>query len=278
MVCKILKQGMLLLLFSFVGGQLSAEEKPLWELGAGLAVLSNPHYLGADQNQTYVLPIPYINYHGEKLRADRSGVRGFLYNSQGIKIGVSGGGALPVNSDDSDAREGMEDLDAQFELGPVIEVKLYKDEKHLLRFDLPVRGAFILGDEFLRHRGWTSNPRFYYQTDIGHWQIGVDAGVVWSDQRYHAYIYDVDSEDVTVDRPFYQSESGFTASRYNVDIRRRFKNCFFAECYVGAKFRYYNLSGADNVDSPLVKDEDYLAASFVIAWIFGKSSKTVNVD
>jgi hypothetical protein len=43
----------------------SEEEKPLWELGLGMAVVSFPAYRGSDQNSTMLLPAPYFIYRGE---------------------------------------------------------------------------------------------------------------------------------------------------------------------------------------------------------------------
>jgi MipA family protein len=38
----------------------SCEEKPLWELGVGLALLRLPDYRGSDESRYYLLPFPYI--------------------------------------------------------------------------------------------------------------------------------------------------------------------------------------------------------------------------
>jgi len=245
-----------------------AKEEPLWELGAGIATFHSPHYLGAEQSQTYVLPTPYFVYRGDIFKADKGGIRGLFYQSDKLDLGISASGALPVNNDDNDARRGMDDLDTQIELGPMIEYQLYKKDGRLLRFDLPVRGSFLLGDEFLRHRGWTTNPRLHFQTEINKWQVVFTAGGVWSDQRYHAYVYDVDSEFVTSDRPFYQSKSGFTAKRFTISSKKRVKDWYFS-----AALRYYDLNGAANENSPLLKKNDYWSASFVVSKIFRVSKK-----
>jgi outer membrane scaffolding protein for murein synthesis (MipA/OmpV family) len=43
-----------------------ADDKPLWELGAGATVLAFPDYRGSDRSAT--LPIPYLVYRGEFLK------------------------------------------------------------------------------------------------------------------------------------------------------------------------------------------------------------------
>lgn len=248
-----------------------ADDKPLWEAGVGLAGLFNPHYLGADQNDAYVLPIPYVIYRGKTVRADRGGLRGYLYDSERLDLRLSLGGSLPVNSDDNDAREGMDDLDLMLEVGPTLQYQIFRSDKHLLRADWPVRGAFTVGNNFLYHQGWTSNPRLHYVTDVGQWTMTTTVGPVFSDRRYHGYIYSVDAKDVRADRPFYQANSGYTGSRFSVGGKRR-----FGKYYVGAHLRYYDLDGAANDDSPLVKQDDYFAVSFIFAYVFSESDTLVS--
>ena len=52
-----------------------AEQLPLWEAGLGVAGISFPDYRGADERQYYLLPMPYLVYRGEFLKADRQRVR-----------------------------------------------------------------------------------------------------------------------------------------------------------------------------------------------------------
>lgn len=65
-----------------------AEEKPLWELGLGVAALSFPAYRGSDQSSSLLLPAPYFVYRGEFLKADRNGVRGQLFESERIDLSI----------------------------------------------------------------------------------------------------------------------------------------------------------------------------------------------
>lgn len=244
----------------------ASEKKPLWEYGAGVAGWHSPHYLGADQQSSYLVPIPYFVYRGEIIRADREGVRGLLYGSDKLDLRITGSGSLPVDSDDNDAREGMDDLDFMVEIGPTLQYQLYETERQELRFDLPVRAAFTLGDDFMHHQGWTANPRFRHEQQLPPWTITSTVGLVFSDRRYHGYIYDVDIDDVRANRPFYQSSSGYTASRFSIGVKRR-----IGDVFVGALASYYNLNGVANEDSPLLKRQNYFSVSMMVAWVFGES-------
>ncbi|HSF48456.1 MAG TPA: MipA/OmpV family protein, partial [Burkholderiales bacterium] len=94
----------------------SADQLPLWEAGAGVAVLDFPDYRGSDERQTYLLPIPYVIYRGEILKVERQKVRGLLYTSEIAELDFSLSGSVPVRSDNNSARRGMPDLDPTLEL------------------------------------------------------------------------------------------------------------------------------------------------------------------
>lgn len=259
-----------LLIFSSIQPGFATGKKPLWEYGIGTVGWYGPDYLGADQGQAYWLPIPYFVYRGEIFRADREGLRGLLFSTEKMDVNISVSAALPVDSEDNNAREGMDDLNFMVEVGPTLQYQLLQADSQQLRFELPVRAAFTLGSEFLNHQGWTTNPRFQYELQRQEWEITTTAGLVFSDRRYHGYIYDVDQQDARADRPFYQSSSGFTGSRFSVSIKRQ-----FGDLYIGALLSYNNLSGSSNRDSPLLKQHDYLSAGIIIAWVLGRSDKKI---
>lgn len=259
---------LLLMLLSF---PLMAEEKPKWEAGVGLVGLQMPLYLGASQTKNYLLPLPYFIYRGTLLRADRDGIRGFIYDSDKLDLRLSLGASLPVNSEDSDAREGMDDLDLMLEIGPTLQYQLFENDRHLLRADWPIRAAFTVGSEFFHHQGWTSNPRIYYQTSMYDWTVISTAGLVYSDRRYHGYIYNVETDDVTAERHFYQANSGLSSSGFSIQAKRR-----LGTTTVGASLRYYNLSGVASEDSPLMQRQDYFAVGVFFSWVLGESEARVS--
>ncbi|MBP9654779.1 MAG: MipA/OmpV family protein, partial [Rhodocyclaceae bacterium] len=62
--------GLLLALIATMGGAQAADDKPLWEIGAGVAAFSFPSYRGSDQTNNFLLPVPHFTYHGDFLKAD----------------------------------------------------------------------------------------------------------------------------------------------------------------------------------------------------------------
>lgn len=137
-----------------------ASEKPLWELGAGLTTLYFPDYPGSDQSRAYVLPFPYLIYRGDFFKADRDGVRGIFFDSDRVELNMSVGASLPVNSDENRARQGMPDLQPTVEVGPALNISLWRtsDQRYKLDLRLPVWMAITVrgGVEDI---GWVFSPR-----------------------------------------------------------------------------------------------------------------------
>jgi hypothetical protein len=86
---------------------------PRLELGAGLFALSAPDYRGSSETSTYLLPVPYIKYRGERLRVDE-GAQGVIFESEDLLLTLSGNLSLPAD-DDTPEREGMDELEAIIE-------------------------------------------------------------------------------------------------------------------------------------------------------------------
>lgn len=253
--------------------QAAEQELPLWELGAGVAALTQPHYLGSSQDKAWVLPIPHFKYRGKYIRADRGGLQARLFQSERMSVGISGGGSFPVDSEDDDARQGMPDRDALAEVGPNLRVDLVDNEQLHLQFQWPIRAAFSFGDDFGDYQGVTSNPRLVAKMLINDWTYTTNVGPVFSDQRYHAYDYDVPVAFSTPNRAAFESEAGYTGLRAGFAMTRYFKNI-----NVNVFANYYNLSGAENDGSPLFQEEHNISAGIAVTWVFRRSKTMVTID
>ena len=279
-----------LLRFSFAAGAClslalasttaAATEKtaPLWEVGAGVAAFSFPAYRGSDETRQFVLPVPYFIYRGEFLKADRDGLRARLFESDRVNLTVSAALSPPASSDDIAARAGMPDLRASFEVGPQLDVTLWRtpERDRSLKLLLPLRTAYTL-ERSPQHIGWVFHPKL--NLDVGSlpgmpgWNVGLQAGPLFGDQRQHAYYYGVAPELATPDRAAYTARGGYAGMQYLLGVSRRFPSH-----WVGAFLRYDTLGGARFADSPLVRDRSYLAAGVAVTWIFGQSATRVPLD
>jgi outer membrane protein len=263
------------LLLACFSGQAFAAEKPLWELGAGISALSFPDYRGSDQASLYPIPFPYLVYRGEFLKADRNGIRGTLFGSDRIELNLSVGASLPVNSDDNRARQGMPDLQPTVELGPSLDLNLWRTPDRRTRLDLrlPVRTAVTV-KEGMDDIGWVFSPRLNLDiTDVAGlagWNLGLLAGPMVGSERNHDYFYSVAPQYATADRPAFDAKSGYAGSQFMMTLSKR-----YPKYWLGAFVRQDTLKGAVFADSPLVKREGYFAAGAGIAWILGESSTRV---
>jgi outer membrane scaffolding protein for murein synthesis (MipA/OmpV family) len=254
-----------------------AEQKPLWEAGLGIGAVSFPDYRGSDRTQTYLLPVPFFVYRGEFLKADRNGVRGRFFDSDRVELNVTLGASAPVDSKDNPTRQGMPNLKPTVEMGPSLDVTLWRsgDKRAKLDFRLPlVTGVTI--ESSPRSTGLQFSPRLNLDLQdpagLTGWNLGLVAGPLFGDRRQHQYFYSVAQQYATPDRPAYEARSGYAGAQFLAAVSKRFPSF-----WVGGFVRYDTLSGAVFGDSPLVKRNNYLAGGIAAAWILGESSRLVEV-
>jgi MipA family protein len=257
---------------------LQAREEPLWEAGLGVAALHFPDYRGSDHSRTYALPAPYFVYRGEILRADRHGLRGVFFDSDRLDLNLSVGASLPVRSSENRAREGMPDLKPSVEVGPALDVNLWRHEDRRTKLDLrlPLRAAVTIESD-PRYIGWQFFPHLNVDVNapggMQGWNLGLLAGPVFTDKRHNRYFYEVRPEHATIGRPTFHSEGGYAGTQFIVALSKR-----FPKFWAGGFVRYDNLNGAKFEDSPLVTSKRYVAAGIGISWILGESSRRVPVS
>jgi len=254
------------------------EDLPLWEAGIGVAGISSPSYRGADDMRYYVLPVPYAIYRGKILKADKDGVRGVFLDTEQIKINTSLTASLPVSGDDYAPRQGMPDLKPTVEIGPSLDLRLWRSEDRRRQLDLrlPVRFGVTI-ESSPRTIGWAFSPRLNLdlQDPLGltGWSLGLLAGPLFGTQRYHNYFYTVEPIYATPTRPAYEAEGGYAGFQLIAAVSKR-----FPRYWVGAFVRYDTLQGAVFQDSPLVQSNHYLAVGLGVAWVLGESSTRVPSD
>ena len=254
-----------------------AQQQPLWEFGLGVGGLTLPDYRGSDERTNYVFPLPYFIYRGERLRVDREGAQGFLYKSPRVEFDVSLSAGNPADSDDNEAREGMDDLHPTVEAGPRLTINLFGNakSKYRLQFQLPVRAVTEIDGSNLNHIGWTTNPLLNLDIrDVaGGWDMGMQVGPVYGSSEYHEYYYSVAPRQARAGRPAYDAGGGYSGTQFSVGASRR-----MGQWWMGTFVRYYDLHGASFDDSPLVKQKDAFMAGFGFAYVFARSSTMVDAE
>ncbi|MDT8453084.1 MAG: MipA/OmpV family protein [Gammaproteobacteria bacterium] len=259
----------LFLLTALYSSQSGAQDI-IWDLGAGAATFNLSLYPGSADKINYTVPMPYFTLLAEKLEIDRS-IRTFLFKTKYVALDLSLGLGIPVDSEDSGAREGMPDLDAIAQLGPSLEFILVKPAKDRmsLHFELPLRAAVATDFKSSSHEGWLLEPQFslekrrLYKSGLA---MKLTLGVNYATRDFHAYYYEVASSFATSSRPAYISEKGYGGAFANLSASWREGNLIW-----WTLLQYRNLNGAVFEDSPLVEQKHSYLIGVGFAWVFAQN-------
>jgi outer membrane scaffolding protein for murein synthesis (MipA/OmpV family) len=253
-----------------------AEPKPLWELGLGAGALIFNDYRGAGTEHAYPVPVPYLVYRGKFLRSDHNGLRGRLFDQEHVELNLSVNATTPVRNDS--ARHGMPDLRPTVEVGPALDVHLWKSADRLLKLDLrlPARAAFTV-ESAPRVVGVFVAP--HVNLDIAErrgddgWKLGLLAGPLFATRRYDQYFYSVAPQYATAERPAFEAHGGYAGTQLLASLSRR-----YPRYWLGAYLRHDSLAGASFAASPLVRRDSYWSGGFGIAWIIRQSTHRVESE
>jgi outer membrane scaffolding protein for murein synthesis (MipA/OmpV family) len=241
-----------------------------WELGVGVAALDIPFYPGSSQSKTYVLPIPHFLYRSEKLEID-NGLEATFFRTPRIRFNLSADFAVPVNSKDSDLREGMPDLDLVLQIGPSVEITLAGDrfKPSHLRLELPVRAAIATDLGSAESVGWTFEPRLTYETRRPYrtgFTYLISGGLRFSTAELHQYYYNVEPAFETPTRSRFDAQGGYSGLFLDYIANWRTEDLIFF-----ALLRYQNIGHSAFEDSPLVEQNDYLMFGAGVTWVFARN-------
>ncbi len=267
-ILKIILVTAIALAFSL---QAYAEAK--YEIGVGGIVTSIPDYIGSDESSVFAAPFPYFWYQSDRVTLDRNSLQGEMWQTEKFKLEISASGSIPVKSKDNKARQGMEDLDWIGEMGPSLMWFLSgKDEdRDKTYLDLGVRGAMASDFRNFEFIGYTVEPKLVYEKGLNSDFFGrVDfvskLSFPYSSDKLHDYVYGVDPQYATAERPAYEAGAGSDGIRLAMGISARKNNIWY-----GVFAKYYNISSASFADSPLVKDKQSYTFGVAISYIFKKN-------
>ena len=149
---------------SQVSRDLNQKEQSKIEAGVGAIFASTPDFLGSPENTTRFIPFPWFIYRGRFFRSDDEGTRARLKSSTSYELSLSGGGNLPVDSNENEARLGLPDLDFLIGLGPSLIFRIIKENsKQQLNFRLGLRQNLSTDFESrFRSEGLVLEPSLQY--------------------------------------------------------------------------------------------------------------------
>jgi MipA family protein len=257
-----------------------ADQLPEWELGAGVSALSLPDYRGSDESRVYALPVPYFIYRGDRLKVDREGLRGKLFNTDNLNLDLSIGASVPINSKDNKARNGMPNLDASLEIGPSLEWRIWQpaDKRAKLELRMPLRAATTIGPhESPKGIGYVFAPKLNVDlkdfAGVPGLSFGTYVSALYASQKNHDYFYSVPAAYATANRAAYQAKGGYSGAQFVMGVSKRISNF-----WLGAFFRADSLNGAVIADSPLVKTRRNYAGGIGVSYVFAQSGTLVTAD
>lgn len=266
----------LFLFFSLTTLAAEAPKKvlPLWEAGAGLLPFRADHYRGSKQHNWFAIPFPALTIRGKDVEAENGYIRSHLIRSDRFTIDLSFSLGLNVNSHDDQYRAGMRNLDPTFELGPMVRYYLWKSESgnHFLNFEMPYRAVYATNLRYIEHVGYWSIPYLNLLSKPTEYTFGwsseISLGPEYGSMGYHNRFYAVNTGDVTPDRRYYHSVSGYSGTQFSWTLSRRVGDFLFIPF-----FRYDYLDGAVYRHSPLYKTPHYTFFGAAIVWFFTHSKE-----
>ena len=244
---------------------------PLWEAGIGVFYITLPDYPGSDQQKYYLIPFPYFQYRGNKLRIDRKGVRGLLFQSEKAYLDISIDGGVPVDNK-NEARKGMSSLDPTIQIGPSLEFILRENKQahSNVKFMLPVRSILASDFRSIHAEGWLIHPQLGWGGRFSllkhYWGMNIGVGPMFANSKYSNYYYSVAPQYATSTRPAYHADSGYIGSRMNLTFSTRYR-----DIWIGGFTRVDLIKHSVFENSPLVNSRYGITAGIGIAWIFAKS-------
>ncbi len=240
------------------------------EIGAGAFAVQIPQYLGSDEEEHFVVPLPYVYYKDDNFKLDRNQFTGYLWQKDKLFLDLSASAGIAVDSSDNDARANMPDLDWVFELGPSLKYYLEgtPEQSAALYTEFFVRKALATDFQSLTDVGWRFGPAITYQKMIyhdalSHLELTARGAINFSDRKYSDYYYGIASEFENEQRKQFSTETGYAGSDLSLGFKYKNKSLWF-----GGFVRYYNLSNSEQEQSPLVKKHNSWAMGIGMAWIF----------
>lgn len=275
MLCALL---LLCTVNAFSDNDVKNKPLPLWEVGMAAVDTRLPHYIGSDEYENYIFPLPYVIYRGDLLRADRDGVRGIFYKGEKFETNLSFWGNPPV-SEENGTREGMPKLDAIGEVGPALRYYFYRHgwQDHLY-LQATLRTSWSIDfqgglDIEMDYQGLNGGLDLYYQNkslfEAQKLTIRLRAGLLFADSKYNDYFYSVDDQYATTDREAYDAKGGYAGFLLSTGLYKWLTD----RLGIGFYARWNNIDGAVFEESSLVREENNYAIGSTLVWKIAVSKK-----
>lgn len=255
----------------------SPSDRPLWEIGVLGGGGWLPDYPASSENHTRALGLPYAVYRGEIFRVgDGGAARGVVFQDRRLELDIGIDGAFPVDSDDNEAREGMDNLDFLLELGPKLRYRLLPEpDGHELDLSLAVRGVVSTDFSNWRYQGVTVTPAVTYRHRPA-WlkQVRLVGSInpLFGYGGLNDYFYRVSPGDAREGREAFEADDGYIGTELSLGLS--WAPLDRIRVFGGVQVGYWG--GAENEDSPLHEEDLTVSVGGGIRWSIFQSERRVN--
>ncbi len=256
------------------------EVLPKWEVGIAGFGVNGPDYPTSDENNSRTVLIPYFIYRGEFITAGEGGlVKAKAFEDERWSLDLSLDGAFNADSDDNKARQGMDDLDYLFGIGPELTYRLLqeRDSEHQLELKFQYRAVLSTDFSNLKQRGYAFESQLRYeQEQLFHQDVKFigSIGPVWGTEKLMDYLFQVNPQDVLSDRASYDAKAGYLGTELNLAfvmsvLKKK------GRIFLGVRTNLHQ--GATNDNSPLFKQDTTFSVGLGFAYqLFASDKKSVN--
>ena len=241
---------------------LNAKDK-VFEIGVGSAIIGYPDYMGSKSYNLLPIAFPYIKYHSEFLDIDKNGINTQLFGIKNLKLDISASGSLPASSDGNKLRDGMDDLNFTFELGPKLIYNFYAKNNYTIDLELANRAVFETNLKMLDTQGYVGTAELKLEYILNKLEITYRIGLRYADKTFHNYYYGVLKKYETDSRLSYDAKGGYSGFKNKIGFTYR-----DGDWWYGGSTSYNYLKGAVYEDSPLVEIDYAIFFGLSIAYIF----------
>ncbi len=252
------------------------ESEPLWEIGVVGGGGYLPDYPAADENHVNGLALPFAIYRGEIFRlGDRGAARGIIVDEGGFELDLGLDAAFPVDSDNSDAREGMDDLDFLLEVGPRLTYHfLPPGDRNELDVALALRAVLSTDFSNLRYQGLTLAPSLAYRRNdflLEDMRAVVSVGPLFGFDGLNDYFYRVAPAEARPGRPAYEADNGYIGTELGTGLSWAIRENL--RLFGGVQLGYWGHAANDK--SPLHRQDLTIGVGGGLRWSILTSERRV---
>lgn len=226
-----------------------------WSVRLGVMGMYKPEYEGSDDYELQGFPMIDINWHDMIFLNPRKGLGAYLWNQDGVKLGVSIGYSFGRDEDDSNDLYGLGDIDG----GATANI-LFEWEVDDFSFDGRYEHQFT-GDD----TGFQAHIGLGYDLRLGEKTIlKPSVQTTYSSSDYmEEYFSILPSQSARSGLIVYETDSGFKSVGLNIMTIYRINQKWGVHTIAS-----YDLLLGDTADSPVVKDENQYLLSIGVSYNF----------